>query len=287
MPKRTELNQELKARYGFNPSTLETIDTAFFNYLNDDLNISCETNTGFHKVPVLFSSPERAFQIKDDPNLRPNGRTLEYPLMSIVRGTVVNNPSNKGKYGVYIPPYFGFYKKGGAIPFARQVNQEKSRERANLTAKKIFKQDNFPFDNEKVVYDTLYIPMPTYVEVTYEVKIITEYQSQMNEIMQAFLGTFSTPVAFKIEHDGHVFEVFGDETFTNEGNNSGLGLEERVFKSTTTLTVLGYVIGAGENDKVPTVTVRESAAEVTIGRERVVLGDEPEFHAGRKDKYRR
>ena len=287
MPKRTELNQELKARYGFNPSTLETIDTAFFNYLNDDLNIFCNTNEGFHKVPVVFASPERAFQIKDDPKLRPNGRTLEYPMMSIVRGTVVNNPSNKGKYGVYIPPYYGFYKKGGAIPFARRVNQEKSRERANLTAKKIFKQDNFPFDNEKVVYDTLYIPMPTYVEVTYEVKLITEYQSQMNEIVQAFLGSFSTPVAFNIEHDGHLFEVFGDETFTNEGNNSGLGLEERIFKSTTTLTVLGYVIGAGDNDKVPTVTVRESAAEVTIGRERVVLGDEPEFHAGRKDKYRR
>jgi hypothetical protein len=129
--------------------------------------------------------------------------------------------------------------------------------------------------------------MPTYVEVTYEVKIIAEYQSQMNQIIQAFLGSFSTPVAFKIEHDGHVFEAFGDETFANEGNSGGLGLEERIFKSTTTITVLGYVIGAGENDKVPTVTVRESAAEVTIGRERVVLGDEPEFHAGRKDKYRR
>ena len=287
MPKRTELNQDLKAMYGFNPSTLETIDTAFFNYLNDDLNIFCNTNEGFHKVPVLFASPERAFQIKDDPKLRPNGRTLEYPLMSIVRGTVINNPSNKGKYGVYIPPYYGFYKKGGAIPFARRVNQEKSRERANLTAAKIYKQNTFPFDNQKVVYDTLYIPMPTYVEVSYEVKIIAEYQSQMNQIIQSFMGSFSTPVAFKIEHDGHVFEAFGDETFSNNSNNAGLGLEERIFKSSTTITVLGYVIGSGENDKVPTVTVRESAAEVTIGRERVVLGDEPEFHAGRKDKYRR
>ena len=26
--------------------------------------------------------------------------------------------------------------------------------------------------------------------------------------------------------------------------------------------------------------------KVTIGRERAVVGDEPEFHAGRKDKYR-
>lgn len=287
MPKRTKLNQDLKATYGFRPSTLEDIDTALFNYVNDDLNIFCDTNEGFKKVPVLFASPERAFTIKDDPSLRPNGRTLEYPLVSIVRGNLVNNPQNKGKYGVYIPPYYGFYKKGGAIPFARRVNQEKSRERANLTAKKRFNQNTFPFDNEKVVYDTLYVPMPTYVEITYEIKLISEYQQQMNQIIEAFMATFSTPVAFNIQHEGNVYEAFGDETFTNEGNNSGLGTEERLFKSTTTITVLGYIIGSNKNDDVPTVTVRESAAEVTIGRERVVLGDEPEFHAGRKDKYRR
>ena len=100
------------------------------------------------------------------------------------------------------------------------------------------------------------------------------------------MGTFSTPVAFKIEHDGNVYEAFGDETFTNEGNNAGLETDERIFKSATTITVLGYIIGSNKNDKVPTVIVRESAAEVTIGRERVVLGEEPQFHAGRKDKYR-
>ena len=207
-------------------------------------------------------------------------------MISIVRGTVVNNPQNKGKYGVYIPPYYGFYKKGGSIPIARRVNQEKTRERANLLAKKRFNQTNFPFDNDKIVYDTLYVPQPTYVEVGYEVKLIAEYQSQMNQMMEAFMGNLSTPVAFNIKHNGHTYEAFGDETFSNEGNNGGLGLEERIFKSSTNITVLGYIIGSNKNDKVPTVTIRESAAEVSIGRERVVVGDEPEFHAGRKDKYR-
>jgi hypothetical protein len=287
MPKRTELNQELDARYGFRPSTLEDIDRALYNFVNDDLNVFCNTNEGFKKVPVLFASPERAFSIKDDPELRKNGRTLEYPLISIVRGQMINNPSNKGKYGVYIPPYYGFYKKGGSIPIARRVNQDKSRLRANATAENRFKQNTFPFDNERVVYDTLYVPMPTYVEVTYEIKMIAEFQQQMNELISALMGRFSTPVAFKIEHEGNVYEAFGDETFTNEGNNSGLGTDERIFKTTTTITVLGYILGADKNEETPAVIVRESAAEVTIGRERTVLGDEPEFQAGRKDKYRR
>jgi hypothetical protein len=287
MPKRTELNQELDARYGFQPSTLEDVDRALYNFINDDLNVFCNTNEGFKKVPVLFASPERAFSIKDDPELRKNGRTLEYPLISIVRGQMINNPSNKGKYGVYIPPYYGFYKKGGSIPIARRVNQDKSRLRANATAENRFKQNTFPFDNERVVYDTLYVPMPTYVEITYEIKMIAEFQQQMNELISAFMGRFSTPVAFKIEHEGNVYEAFGDETFTNESNNSGLGTDERIFKTTTTITVLGYILGADKNEETPAVIVRESAAEVTIGRERTVLGDEPEFRAGRKDKYRR
>ena len=287
MPKRTKLNQDLEATYGFRPSTLEDIDQALFNFINDELNIFCETNDGFKKVPVIFSSPERAFTIKDNPDLRPNGRTLEFPLIAIVRGQMINNPTNKGRYGVYIPPYFGFYKRGGSIPIARMVNQQESTERANLTAQKRYKQDNFPFDNKKLVYDTLYVPMPTFVEVTYEIKMIAEFQQQMNQIIASMMGRFSTPVAFKIEHEGNVYEAFGDETFTNEGNNSGLELEERIFKSTTTLTVLGYIIGEDKNSETPAVVRRQSAAEVTIGRERAVLADDPEFHAGRKDKYRR
>ena len=287
MPKRTKLNQDLEATYGFRPSTLEDIDQALFNFINDELNIFCETNDGFKKVPVIFSSPERAFTIKDNPDLRPNGRTLEFPLIAIVRGQMINNPTNKGRYGVYIPPYFGFYKRGGSIPIARMVNQQESTERANLTAQKRYKQDNFPFDNKKLVYDTLYVPMPTFVEVTYEIKMIAEFQQQMNQIIASMMGRFSTPVAFRIEHEGNVYEAFGDETFTNEGNNSGLELEERIFKSTTTLTVLGYIIGEDNHSETPAVVRRQSAAEVTIGRERAVLADDPEFHAGRKDKYRR
>ena len=67
----------------------------------------------------------------------------------------------------------------------------------------------------------------------------------------------------------------------------GLETEERIFKSTVTIKVLGHIIGAGMNQTTPSVVSRESAAEVTIGREKVIVGDKPETNAGRKDKYRR
>lgn len=293
MPKRTKLNQDLKATYGFKPSTLEDIDQALYNYLNDDLSISCQTNTGFKKVPIIFASPERAFSIKNDRDLRSNDRVLEYPLMAIVRRNLTKNPENKGRYGVYIPPYFDFYDRGGAIPIARRVMQEKTRERANNTAINRFGNktnktySTFPFDNKKVVYETLFVPYPTFVEVDYEIKLISSYQAQMNELLAPFLSEFSTPSVFSITHEGHTYEAFIDPSMNNDSNNESLDTDERLFRSTVTIKVLGHLIGSDKNQKTPTVVVRESAAEVSIGRERVVTGDEPEFHAGRKDKYRR
>ena len=49
----------------FMPSTVETIDQAFFKFIDEELNISSTTNKGFKKVPVIWVSAERAFQIKE------------------------------------------------------------------------------------------------------------------------------------------------------------------------------------------------------------------------------
>jgi hypothetical protein len=293
MPKRTPVNVDLRADYPLNPSTIEDIDYALYKYLDEGLNISCETNEGFRKVPIIYALPERAYQIKNDPNLRPDGRMLDYPLISLVRRDILKNPSNKGRYGVYIPPYFEFYKKGGAISIMRQVKQDKTRNFANATSIKRFGDktnstySTFPFENKKIVYESLYIPTPTFLEITYEIKMISNYQQQMNEMVSPLLSNFSTPAVFSIEHNGNRYEAFVDQSVSNEGNNAGLDTEERVFKSTITIKVLGHIIGADKNQETPAVTTRESAAQVTIGREKVVVGDKPNFNAGRKDKYRR
>ena len=46
------------------PSTIEDIDAAMLDYINNTLNISTETNKGFEKVPVIWVAAERAAQIK-------------------------------------------------------------------------------------------------------------------------------------------------------------------------------------------------------------------------------
>jgi hypothetical protein len=292
MPKRTPVNVQLSASYSMAGSTYEDIDTALYNFINDELNISCETNDGFTKVPVIFSIPERAYQIKNTPLLRPNGRTLNYPLLSILRTSLNQNPTNKGRYGVYIPPYYDYYGRGGSINIARVVQQDKTKNFANANAirrsatKKDKNYQTFPEVNKEIVYENLSVPMPTYVEVSYTITAITDYQQQMNEVLQAFQNFTGTPAAFSINHTGNRYEAFISPDIGTENNSSGLDINERLFKSTLNIMVLGYLIGEGKNQDTPIVVSRESAAKLQIQRERSIVGDEVEQHFGTKSKFR-
>ena len=44
--------------------TIETIDFAIYNLINDGFDLHTNTNNGFIKVPVLWSQPERFFDSK-------------------------------------------------------------------------------------------------------------------------------------------------------------------------------------------------------------------------------
>ena len=48
------------------PSTIEDIDAAMLDYINNTLNIHTETNKGFKKVPIIWVASERAAQIKQN-----------------------------------------------------------------------------------------------------------------------------------------------------------------------------------------------------------------------------
>ena len=117
--------EELSAVYPLRPSTLETIDEALFKYINEELNISCTTNEGFQKVPVIFAGAERAFQIKNNRDVRNDGDFLVLPVMTVQRTSVVKDPNRKGIFYGNIPPVAD--AQGGSIVVARRINQDKTQ----------------------------------------------------------------------------------------------------------------------------------------------------------------
>jgi len=292
MPIRTPVNIQPTGSYSLVASTHETIDQALMNFIDLKLDIFCTTNDGFKKVPVIFSIPERAYQIKNDQLLRPNGRTLNYPLIAIAKTSMNRNPQNRGKYGVDVYPYFSYYKRGGSIETARIVQQSKTQKFANANAIRRSvsgvdkNRQTFPEKNNEIVYQSLTVPMPKFVEVSYTISAVTDYQQQMNEILQVFQAFTGTPAMFHVEHEGNSYEAIISPDFSIENNSSGLDVNERLFKADISITVFGYLIGEDKNQETPKVVIRESAVKVQIGREHAVLDDQIAYHYGLKPKYR-
>jgi len=269
------------------PSTLETIDFAVFDYINKRLDLSTMTNKGFKKVPIVWVATERAFQIKENRDLRDSEETLILPLITLERKSVSKDLAKRVIPYANIPTVND--EKGGTLTIARRINQKKTAEFQNNIARRKhnggraggqgFGQNTFPnIVDEKTVFETITMPLPVWVSVSYEISIRTEYQQQMNDLTTPLLregGLNSMPR--RLERDGHKFEAFINGSFSNNSNISQLEMELRLYETSISMEVLGYLIGDGPNDERPKVVIRENIVEVKIPREHVVLGDIDEY----------
>ena len=150
----------------FPPSTMETIDSAVYKFLDETLDINCITTTGFKKVPVIWAAAERAYQSKNR-KIRDHDGTLILPLITVERTAVSKDPSRKGTVYANIPPMDKV--KGGSISVSRKINQDKTSNFAYADSRKRKGQIKFAQKNEKIVYQTVSIPFPVYVTVRYDI----------------------------------------------------------------------------------------------------------------------
>ena len=106
------------------------------------------------------------------------------------------------------------------------------------------------------------------MDVSYTVTLRTEYQQQMNEIMQVFATRPGTINYLMLKRDDHSYEGFVQGNFTQSNNISAMDGEERRFETKIDIKVLGYLVGDGPNDERPKFSIRENAVEVKIPREK-------------------
>ena len=277
----------------FDPSTLENIDMAFYDFVNDKMNNFSTTNKGWKKTPVLWVSAERSFLSKNNPDLIDSDGALILPLISIERTSMQKSLTRKGAY-YGLSGYNLEENRFGRITLARKIVRDKTnnfsvadnRKKYGTVQRTPGRQSYYPMkSNKKVVYETLSMPMPIYVDMTYTVSIRTEYVQQMNELLSPFINLGGGINYFVIKKDGHKFETFLKEDLSQQNNISNMGVDERTYISNLNFEVLGYIIGEGPNGERPKIIKKENAVEVKIGREKVILGDIPDYGKG-KSKYR-
>jgi len=258
------------------PSTLETVDMAFYDFINDKINAYATSNEGFKKVPIIWITAERAYLIKNQKEIRElDSQALVYPLISIERtSTVLTKPSERPVPGNQFP--YPDYKKG-FITVGRKVNKVKTKNFTNALSKQIYGQNNFPNTPPRTVYQYMSVPFPVYTTMNYEVKIRSQYQQQINEIMLPFMRYANGWNYFMINYEGLKYEVFLDRDNEYKSNSSNQASDEKKFDAKFKYKVLGYTSTNDSNQETPNVVYRENAVVVRFPRERVILGDINEF----------
>lgn len=261
------------------PSTLETIDQALFNWLSEELDIFATTNKGWNRVPVIWAGSERAHQIKKDKDIRDSAGLLKLPMITVSRESVVKDPNFKGVAWAHIPNNPDI--KGGAMTVARKIGQQKTANFKNAFSNREFKDYNFPTNKRLTVYETMTMPMPTYITLMYDIKIRAEYQQQVNEILTPFIVKTGQIDNFFIKNEGHKFEGFIEGNFGQANNITSMSDSEREYGTSIQAKILGYLLGSGPNEERPKVAIRENAVTLVQMRERASLG-ETETEQGKK-----
>lgn len=258
----------------YQASTIETIDTGMYEWINDSLNLHTKTNNGIYKVPVLWLGTERVWQVKNDQRIRDKVGKLILPLVTVNRSSMTKDPNFKGIFQAHLYEQNDY--RGGATPAARRINQGKTREFQNNNINKTTsgnQQTGLQDDNGDIVYDTFSSPVPVYIAITYSITLRTEYQQQMNDLIQPLITTTGQINSIFFEKDGHRYEAFIQQDMAMNNNATNLGEEERMFETKVDIKVQGYLIGEGYNRAKPDLSRRENRVKVRFTGERTMVGD--------------
>ena len=265
------------------PSTIETIDFGFYEHVDEVFNLHTTTNEGMKKVPVIWTGTDRVFQVKNNKDIRDKVGKIKLPIITVNRDSIAKEVDFKGSFQANL--YERNDYKGGTITRIKRIQQEKTRNFKNADVARSVRNpsDTGKTKSNKVVYEYITTPIPTYITVMYTIVLRTEYQQQMNDLMTPFITSTGQINSFIIQYGGHEYEAFIQSDFSENKNTTSLNEDERMFETKINVKVLGYLIGDGLNRDKPQVTIRENAVDVKISRERVIVGDKAPWKKKDKD----
>ena len=268
------------------PSTLETVDRALFEFIDEVLNIHfTKADQEAAKVPVIWNSAERTFQIKNDKDLRDSEGHIKMPIITVEKTSVTKDPRQHGTIVATLAPLDGV--NGGEWVVARKIKQDRtSLFAASNTARQWDSKNGVigaqtgigepyhPAENKEIVYETYTTPIPVYVNVTYSIVLRAQYQQHLNDLLTPFLTRTGHWNIMEINHDGHFYEAFLPTEYSTNNNVSDMSEEERTYETKFDIRVLAYLVGQGHNQQGPLIAKKENLVKVRLPRERVIVEEE-------------
>jgi len=220
--------------------TLLDIDTAIFEYIDKQINLTVEDNGENVKVPILYGSPERWKAIQADGAIRDNNGKLQLPAIMFKRNSVAKNPA------------LATLNRHLNVPVLQKFSEKNKYDKFSLMTK-----------TSAPVAQVLNVTLPDHVTLTYEFMLWTEYVEQMNVLIEkinwASEEYWGDPKKFK-------FRVYIEDYSNNTEVSSG---KDRMVRTTFTMKVQAYLLADSFENKKLTTTKTLTPRKIIIGQEYV------------------
>ena len=198
---------------------LKDVDTAVMRHMMVNISPTVKEANEIIKVPVVYGNEERWKSVRSRSTLRDSTGALLLPVM-VVKRTGISYDDN-------IPMSFDHDIRGEFAQYVR-LNQWSNNNRYDRFA---------VLTGQKPVMETVKTVMPDFINLTYEVAMMTNYIEQMNGLTELMLHNLQSYFGDSTSHK-FLSDLEGDISDASSMESNG----ERFIRSDFTMSIKGYIL---------------------------------------------
>ena len=190
------------------------IDSAFSNFLQNEVKPTIEDDGRFYPVPVMYASPEKWVSAQRDGFMKDDNGMMLTPVISFKRNNLSINTD---------------------LAKLKVAENEDTHQMFERTYTKVNRYDQFSvLTGQTPKKEYMSVERPDYVNLEYEVVVWCDYMEQVNKIVEQivfFQGrSFGDRYKFVIKGDSYSFETISE-----------MG-QDRITKASINLTAKAYIV---------------------------------------------
>jgi hypothetical protein len=223
---------------------IEDVDRAMFKLFDKDIPMNYLLDGDIKKIPIIFGAGERAFLLRRKEPIRDTQGALILPMVSILRtGISQEAPAGIG------PGHGEITIKKRLAPedraWKKLTNPQNLANIEGIDSQPGDSNTKIEIDPKSSVYEVITMPVPRFFNAEYEVTFWAQYQTQMNDMVEALISSYNIRPArtFRIESPkGYWFVATVEESLSFENNIDNYTDDERILKATINFKVTGYIV---------------------------------------------
>ena len=278
--------------------TIEDVDRAVFNLLNNSLPFTYKHKEGTKRAPVIFATGERFAVLRRKKPLRDKSGALILPLVSVMRKSITQSPTMGAATNQTIEHTIKKRLSSQDPIYQRLVNKAQLDNSDNLASDSaLVKSDgaglvtgsvdgriatrrstsstSLDIRNGKItspnfgnnIFEIITMRPPKYFTGSYEVTFWAQYTMQMNDMLMAMMSLYQSygQRTFKLETDkGYWFVGYVGDDLSSGDNFSDSTDNERLIRYSFDITVPAYLVGDGYPTSRKTISRFVSAPEINF-----------------------